>query len=286
MQQTELSALRLSLAKYFVGHQADGLFMASLDHSPTEQLNGKTWHTSALVLSAAVEHSALAHELGRIANPQTKKLTKWAKANPHYRRRFHSSLMPSLDSHRVMVLAISATETIIAENEDHFVSELGASRHYTRYLKDGRARVSMGPVVNANTGEKSTFDLPGNQGPMVVFIAHYLRRMHQEMQIALSLRAPMHVTWNFLADKPPGGSKGPFDQALSMLLGLANPRGSLRWGYFLEGDTVETDLLADNIAGLLNEIMLVPKRYASPVRQPSTNGAGFFYWERWMKDSG
>jgi hypothetical protein len=92
----------------------------------------------------------------------------------------------------------------------------------------------------------------------------------------------MCVTWNFLADKPPNGAGGAFDRALAMLLGLSNPGGSLRSGYFLEGDKVETDLLADNIAGLLNEIVRVPERYPEKFGESPQNAAGLFYWEHWM----
>ena len=66
-----------------------------------------------------------------------------------------------------------------------------------------------------------------------------------------------------------------------MLLGLSNSRGALRWGYFLQGDEVETDLLADNVAGLLNEIMRVPERYTAQFGESTQNSAGLFYWERW-----
>jgi hypothetical protein len=282
MQQTEPSALRRNLSGYFAGHHYDGLFTASLDHSPTEQLIGEKWHTSALILSAAVEHSALAHELGQIANPLTRKLTKWNRANSHYRERFCANLMSRLDHHRVMVFAISATEPSIAASEEHFVKELGATQCYRRHLLNGRARVSIGPFVNARTGEEHTVELAGNQAPMVLFIAHFLRRIHQEVHVGLSADAPMCVTWNFLADKPPNGPGGAFDRALSMLLGLANSGGSLRWGYFLEGDKIEIDLLADNIAGLLNEIKRVPQRYPGKFGETAQNAAGLFYWERWM----
>jgi hypothetical protein len=79
MPEIEPATLHRMLSGYFAGHHYDGLFIASLDHSPTEQLIGEKWHTSALILSAAVEHSALAHELGQIANPLTRKLTKWTR---------------------------------------------------------------------------------------------------------------------------------------------------------------------------------------------------------------
>jgi hypothetical protein len=282
MQQIEPSALHRSLREYLAGHYHDGLFIASLDHSPTEQLIGEKWHTSALILSAAVEHSALAHELGQIANPLTCKLTKWTRANSHYKKRFCASLMSALDRHRVMVFAISATEPQIAASEGHFIKELGGTRCYQRHLLDGRARVSIGPFLNARTGEEHTVELSANQAPMVLFIAHFLRRIHQEMHIALSAHTPVYVTWNFFADKPPTGPGGAFDCALAMLLGLSNPAGALRWGYFLEGDKIETDLLVDNVAGLLNEIMRLPQRYAEQFGESAQDAAGLFYWERWM----
>jgi hypothetical protein len=282
VQQIEPSTLHRSLSEYFAGHHYDALFIASLDHSPTEQLIGRGWHTSALILSAGVEHSALAHELSQIANPLTRKLTKWTCANSHYKERFCASLMSRLNLHRVMVFAISAKEPSIAASEEHFIKELGGTQHYRRHVLDGRARVSIGPLVNARTGEAHTVELPGNQAPMVLFIAHFLRRIHQEMHLALSTRAPMCVTWNFFADKPPNGPGGAFDKALAMLLGLSNPGGALRWGYFLEGDEVETDLLADNVAGLLNEIMRVPQRYPRRFGETAQKAAGLFYWERWM----
>ena len=274
--------LHRRLREYFAGHHYDGLFIASLDHSPTEQLIGEKWHTSALILSAAVEHSALAHELGQIANPLTCKLIKWTRANSHYKKRFCASLMSSLHRHRVMVFAISATEPLIAASEQHFINELGASQCYRRHVLDGRIRVSIGPFVNARTGEKHDVELSGNQAPMVLFIAHFLRRMHEEVQVALSGDAAMCVTWDFLADKPPNGAGGAFNRALEMLLGLSNPRGALRWGYFHQGDEVETDLLADNLAGLLNEVMLVPQRYPQQFGESVQNAAGLFYWEHWM----
>jgi hypothetical protein len=116
---------------------------------------------------------------------------------------------------------------------------------------------------------------------MVLFIAHFLRRIHQEMHVALSKHSPVFVTWNFLADKPPNGAGGAYDRALAMLLGLSNPGGSLRWGYFHEGDTVETDLLADNIAGLLNDIVRAPERYPEELGGSPQSAAGLLYWERW-----
>lgn len=285
MEPTEESILHRSLQNYFAGQKCDGLFLASLDHSPSEQLDGKKWHTSALVLSAKVEHSALARELAKVSNPISGKLTKWRKANPAYRKRFHANLMSALCQYPVLVFAISATEASIKSSEVHFAKELGATQYYRRHLIGGRTRVSIGPFVNARTGEQHTVDIAENQAPMVLFVAHFLRRMHQEVRAALSTVQAMHVTWNFLADKPPGDAGGAFDRAISMLLGLPNPNGSLRWGYFLQGDKVETDLLVDNIAGLLNEIMLEPQRYSNILQTPNPPSRGVFFWENWTTAS-
>jgi hypothetical protein len=146
--------LHQGLGQYVAGHQYDGLFIASLDHSPTEQLvDHKGWHTSVLILSAAAEHSSLAHALAEIANPKTRKLTKWKKANRHYRQRFCAEFMSKLDLHRVMVFAISAEESAIAASEERFAKELGGSGHYRRLASEGRGCVSIGPFINARTGE-------------------------------------------------------------------------------------------------------------------------------------
>lgn len=284
MQEIQPAILHRRLSEYFAGHHYDGLFTASLDHSPTEQIVGEEWHTSALILSAAVEHSALAHELAKVANPLTCKLTKWTRANSHYKKRFFANFLPSLDRHRVMVFAISATEPSIVASEAHFIAELADPQYYRRHELDGRTRVSIGPFTNARAGEKHNVDISENQAPMVLFIVHFLRRMHQEVQAALSVDVQTYVTWNFIADKPPNGAEGAFNKALEMLLGLANTRGALRWGYFHQGDQVETDLLADNVAGLLNEIMRVPERYHGQFGEVVRSAAaGLFYWECWSQ---
>lgn len=281
MQQAE-GAGRAIAAYLMSGQPYDGLFIASLDHSPTEQLVGERWHTTALILSAAVEHSGLAHELATVANPKTRKLSKWSRSNTHYRKRFARALRSELARHHVLVLAISAEEATIAACESHFVNEFGASQHYRRFVQNHRERACIGPVVNATTGEKWTVEIPANQAPMVLFIAHFLRRMHQQMYVALSATngAATYVTWQFYGDKPPGGGGGAFNKALTLLLGQRNPCGALRWGYFNKGDEAETDLLADNVAGLLNESLESPQRYEWPASGLPQDSVGQFYWER------
>ncbi len=160
MNQIDPAGLHRVLRRYLGNHHYDGLFTASLDHSPTEQLVGEDWHTSALILSAAVEHDALAHELGETADPLTRRLTTWRRANSHYKKRFCAGLMSRLDKHRVMVFAISATEQSIVASEEHFLEELGATQYYRRHMVGGRMRVSMGPFLNVQNDREANSRTP------------------------------------------------------------------------------------------------------------------------------
>ncbi len=67
---------------------SDGLYTVSMDHCPSEQLTGEDWHTTVLVLSAAMEHADLAHRVAKRIRPDTGTLTKWTKATRAYRKRF------------------------------------------------------------------------------------------------------------------------------------------------------------------------------------------------------
>jgi hypothetical protein len=279
MQPSELlPALRWHLAS----HDSDGMFGASLDHSPSEQLDPSAWHTTVLILSRGMEHAELARAVASVANPLTGRLSKWSKSNKHYRKRFSEDFFRALNEHRVMVFAISAKGSSISESEEHFVRELGAADHYRRQFSGLRERVLIGPFFNARTHEESVLELAPSQATMAFFIAHFLRRIHQTMYHALNSISPVHggmINWSFFADKPPGGAGGSYDRVLALLLGLQDVRGWLRWGYFMRGDEVETDLLADNLAGLLREAVATPNKYNIHIANHS--GAGLFYWEVW-----
>jgi hypothetical protein len=277
-----LQSLRYHLASY----DNDGLFEVSLDHSPSEQLvDLQSWHTSVLVISCGMRHAALARAISQEANPLTGKLAKWSKSNKHYRGRFCAALFRALDDHEVAIMAISARGVTIATAESHLFDELCGKGHYSKINNDGKERVQFGPFMNLRTNESTCIDLPSNQAVMAIFTIHFVRRMHRMMHHALSTISPVHggmVTWNFYADKPPNGSGGNYNRLLGTLLGMQDCRGSLRWGYFSQGDEVETDLLADNVAGLLRESLAHPTRYEIGTRPPDQRDAkGLFYWERW-----
>ena len=145
------------------------MFEASLDHSPSEQLDASVWHTTVLVLSRGMEHAELARAVASVANPRTGRLSKWSKSNNHYRKRFSGGFFRALDEHRVMVFAISAKGSSISESEEHFVRELGAADHYRRRSSGLRERVLIGPFFNIRTREESVVELAASQATNGIF---------------------------------------------------------------------------------------------------------------------
>lgn len=274
-------ALRIHMATQF----NDGLFIVSMDHSPSEQLTGAGWHTTALVLSAGVDHAKLAKSLALRLRPKVGTLTKWANASRAYRRSFLSVFIEELRAFpSVYVFAISAQETVICSCISHFVNELGLNPVFRRDEVPGAtARIVIGPLVRASTGEEFTFTLSENRAVMCLFVGHFVVRMKQRMYEAVNAEShdrPEHVNWSFLGDKFPGPPDSDMDLMFQVLTSLHRDTGRITWGYFREGDTVETDLLADNLAGALNAT--VQKHY-QPLITPSNQGSsGFFYWERWV----
>lgn len=262
-----------------------GLFFASMDHSPSEQLTGDTWHTTVLVLSPGPEHSEqLAKRIAHHANPLTGNLRKWSGSNTHYRRRFRQALLQEFGRFPVLVLAVSALEAAIAASEVHFVTELGLSAVYHCNSVGGKEFVEIGPFTSIRNGRHRTLRLPTHQAKGLLFVCHFVRRMHLRMFEALQEpEMPAHMlNWSFYADKPPGGSGGEFNTAMGIILGNFPGLGRIQWGYFLEGDVVETDLLADNLAGLLNNT-ITRGRFDSLAFAPTPPGLGDFYWEHWQE---
>jgi len=86
------------------------------------------------------------------------------------------------------------------------------------------------------------------------------------------------LNWNFYGDKFPGPPGEDMDLMFSLLLQRYREKGRILWGYFQESDKVETDLLADNLAGCLCSMV----RNNSMEKLYDT-GKGFMYWEHWIE---
>jgi hypothetical protein len=255
-----------------------------MDHAPSEQLTGEPLHTTALVLSAGVEHDSLARGLAARLRFRTGALVKWHRATRSYRHRFLQEFVRELSTLPVYVFAISAPEPSISRGTAQFISQLGLDGRYRRVDSMGSAkRISFGPFVRASTGEEVSVLVSENRAAMCLFIAHFVLRMHRRMYEAGNANHPTdprHVYWNFLGDKFPGPHGSDMELMFSILLSLGRDAGWIRWGYFQESDTVATDLLADNVAGALNE-KAKRGRGARVEQLFPEDSRGLFYWETW-----
>lgn len=263
------------MAEHLVAYPNNGLFMASLDHSPSEQLTGKTWHTSALVLSAAAEHDALAKELGKDLNPRTGALTPWVSANEKYRRNFLLALARALSSHRVLALCFSAQEDFIARNERNFVSLLQLEDRYERQIRNNKDIVTVGPFSRNGDSAPEYVQAPANQALMALFIAFNLRRIRDCMQSETAVP----VWWQIYSDRPPNNFDGPLSKFTHVLLSAEwGPRTSRKftWGGFTEDKKIGINLLVDNLAGAVNKVALSGFKSLSALSQANQTGSAFF----------
>ena len=69
------------------------------------------------------------------------------------------------------------------------------------------------------------------------------------------------------------------DLLFQILLCVNRGFGRILWGYFKNGGKVETDLLVDNLAGSLNNLM--ERKVKLPSIPEDDSPRGLFYWERW-----
>lgn len=261
-----------------------GLYTVSMDHSPSEQLTGAEWHTTAMITSSSVRHAEIARRIADRLRPRTGALPKWVNATKAYRKDFLNVLFEEFrDRPDVQIFAISARESAISESIPHFLAELGLTSVYrSTDTEDGVRQVQVGPLWRTSTPEPITFTFSAKRADMCVFIGHFVRRMREAMFASLNLltpNQPQTLNWNFLADKFPGARNQGMDLLFQAILFSGPKLGRVLWGYFEEGDCVETDLLADNLAGALNSIATHPNRLPNNLSDGSPET--FFYWERW-----
>jgi hypothetical protein len=117
--------------------------------------------------------------------------------------------------------------------------------------------------------------------PMVLRIAHFMARMHRQMAGLLRRRegTELSLEWFLYVDKLAGDdvSAAPSLELLNVILRRFTPDGNVRFAFFVEGDTVQEDLLADNVAGLFNEHATAPQRYPVLARLLEMDR---IHWER------
>lgn len=267
-------------------HGCSGLYIVSMDHSPSEQLvsDSDLWHTTVIILSTAVQHSNLAKEIAENIRPRTGILSKWSKANKKYKKTFLKCFFDKFKNFpSIYVFAISAQEASIRFSTNHYLEEFGLKKHYQVYESAaGKKRVRLGPFIYKDSGESFQFEMSENRAVMCLHIAHFVQRMRLQMHLASSPDPNMrsNINWNFLADKFPGAPNEEMDLFFQVLKCVNSGVGQIIWGYFEESDSIETDLLADNLAGALKDsIQKLPNLLGEDAN------SGFFYWENWTQES-
>jgi hypothetical protein len=200
---------------------------------------------------------------------------------PRARDAFAKAAFELLPDFPVLIFAITAHRSAIERSEQHFIEELGISGCTLRVTEGEITYLNFSPLERVKpTGERQTIELRNlvQRSQMALFIAHFVRRM--QLAVFGALRGSTAVNFQFYADKLPGGER--YGDLLNFLFNAGNPAGRLLLGHFNDSDTVETDLLADNLAGLLREANLKPGLLGN-IAAPGTPG-GIFYWERWDAD--
>ncbi len=248
-------------------------YLAFMDHSITEQLIGDStaWHTTAIALSEGDEVSQLALSISKKINPKNPILKKWSagrgQRKKKYRTSFARELIQQLPNSSVYIFVISATEEVIVNSRDQILDELRISHLCKEELRGrGTPWFRAGPFKHFKTGEEHYFEFPLNRALMLLWISHFVSRMHSMLhtQLELNQTSKVILDWFFYLDKFAGDSKDsspsiPFFQTL--VTGNIN-NGNIRSGFFNESDTVNADLFSDNVAGLFNDLQKSPSDYS------------------------
>jgi hypothetical protein len=262
-------------------------YLAFMDHSITEQLTGcpAAWHTTAVALSEGGEVSDLANRIAQGISPGQPRLRKWSAGRGagkrRYRAAFYQELARHLPSAKVYLLATSATEATIIQTREQLFRELGiADVSQERTRPGGSPILRVGPFIHSESSADHYFELPLNRALMVVWVAHFVARMHHMLRLQLqgAQPEPVVVDWFFYHDKFAGDSPDA-SPAMSFFQALVSGNihdGNVRSGFFVESDTVEADLFADNVAGLFNSSR---EREAKGPDLSSLLGFGCVYYE-------
>lgn len=261
-----------------------GHFLLSTDHSPSEQICGVEWHHSVLVISENVEHQQMADELGAALNPATGMLKQWKDADGRYKNGFHKLVFHSLKKYPILVYAVSARESAVLQHEVAFAQALGIAGCYKRVQINGKSKVEFGPFTSAEDSQEKTLIVSEKHAPMAIHLAYSLLRFYtslQETMIKQGRNSGLGIFFQIMSDRPPTDFTGPYADLMYLLLGGPTTSGKFTWGGFTGGVDQPIDLLADNLAGLLNDITAAPEkfRYQGPPLVEPINGV--FFWERY-----
>jgi hypothetical protein len=253
------------------------MYIGSLDHSPSEQLRQPNdWHTTVLILSEAGQHDDAAKDVAGRLECRDGLLGKWSK-NPPYRRKgtFGAALADALPQHDVFVRVICAQGRTISESYPHMIQQLGLSGLVETFVRNEKPYLKFGPFIRVKYGfdpEPAYFDIVERQAVPLIFICHFLLRMHQRLMPIIRKQRPEieWVDWQLMPNKFPGDIKGPMGSLFHAIMSGATQQrlvaGSMRVMTFNNAKDDVGSSFADNIAGWASEqISKYPGRLDFPV---------------------
>jgi hypothetical protein len=247
-------------------------YALSIDHSPSEQIDGSGWHTTAIVISQCMEHQRLADEISKEMG--LKYLDQWKNGNDCYKFNFYNKFLKLLKNYPVLTIILGSSEENIIKYEDNFAQQIGLLGGYRKLEINGDTKYVFGPYIDEDNGEPKTLKISGKHAPMAIYTVASLLHIHTHLEVAIS-EMPGHANafpwFQVFSDKPPFDFSGGYAQLMWLLLGIGPVQGKFTWGGFTGADDQQIDLLADNLAGMFNDINKNPSKYQwndAPLNSP------------------
>lgn len=269
------------------------MYLGSMDHTPSEQLGDpQLWHTTVLALSEGGEHWELAADIARQIMCRNDTLKKWSgRRRRGYKQDFERALKERIAAYPVHVRAISAQGKTIMACLDHMLQELSLGERVRQCNRNGKSYLEFGPFQNiafdASTAAKlkmrSTpvnFLVAERQGIPLVFMAHFLLRMHRHVLALIQNDRPEldWIDWQLMPNKFPGDIEGPMAKLFHAIMsGAAHARlvmGNIRVVTLVDSRADHGSRLCDNLAGLLSQ-SLKSNEISLDEPQPYGLGASF-----------
>ena len=250
------------------------MLVASMDHSPQEIPNNRdVWHTSALLVSVSAEQWGWDEVLGPLLNPQGKRLRKWAaRRSDRYHSEFRRQFPDVLAGSRVFALALSVQGKIVIDSLPELIGQMGLGENI---LVSGQETTISGLASGRD------FTLPTIQAASVVYLMHFICRMHALILDRLHEDDGEIVwcDWQISPDNFPLGVNGPMATLFSI---IANSTGKMRLvsgnlrvlTHHLDGDPGID--VCDNLAGMLRDDLAQGKCTLESFERPTMGG---MYWE-------
>jgi hypothetical protein len=276
------------------------MHLASMDHSPSEQLGDPDhWHTTVLVLSESAQHWKLAEDIAKQLGCRNGLLRKWSK-NPAYRRSgaFEGALKNGLLGREVYIRVISAQAQTIRTSYARMIRELGLTGFVERLVKNDKPYLKFGPfqrieILGIEDGrleeqsEPAEFEITERQALSLIFICHYLLRMHQQLMSIIQKERPEleWIDWQLMPNKFPGDIYGPMSSLFQAIMSGASHQklvlGNIRIATFDKSNDDLGSAFADNIAGLFAGILETRDEVS---RAAFGELGASFDWEIWTLD--